>query len=59
MCVLPIREGDAGPSYPLLDGVGDEDLAGLGYPRDADACECCFTTLPSNFFEAKRSRSVA
>src|SRR6266446_2230744 len=35
----PIREGDAGPGRQLLDGVGHENLAGLGCPRDADARE--------------------
>jgi len=35
----PLREGDAGAGHQLLDGVGHEDLAGLGGPRDADARE--------------------
>ena len=32
-----IREGDAGPGHQFLDGVGHEDLAGLGCPCDTGA----------------------
>ena len=35
----PLREGDTGPGYQFLNGVGHKDLTGLCYPRDADACE--------------------
>ena len=35
----PICEGDAGAGHQILDGVGHEDLAGLGCPRDVDTRE--------------------